>query len=277
MGYIILFIISMGSLGVTYKWGARKVVSHLSLERNLTVDYPKSEYIGKPRVELKKRLMEFDAVFYRQYPHVKNDDFSHVLNDYPRNHSKQLELNRRIQVYEALNLENKAIDMLRKIVPLKMTIEEQIDYFKRQQLTAQDSLVAIDQEEFSSFFPQLYTQRCWILQAIDCNCVQIIERLQAENSEFEQAIKALDHQEKQYFLKKAGTIARQFVASSIRYVSNIVGGVADDTDFTEENETILVLSEKGVEISFDAIDELKKVDGSMDFALAAPEDAPQRL
>lgn len=78
-------------------------------------------------------------------------------------------------------------------------------------------------------------------------------------------------------LKKAGTIARQFVASSIRYVSNIVSGVADDdTDRTEENETLLVLSEKGVEISFNAIDELKKVDGTAGFPLNVPEDAQQR-
>lgn len=263
------FIISLTVIALLFLiiWVAKFISGKIRFNRQLELDYPKSKYKGNARKRVKRILTKFNAAFYRYYPNVK-DDFNIIFETYPKKHSHSFELKKQIQLYETMNLEVKALEALKKVLPIKLTIENQIDYFEKELLKARQARVLIDGEMYKSFFPKLYRNRRGILMAIENNCIKIIEKLNAEKETFEKAIQDLSKMKKKGFLMKLGTFTWNLATAPIRHVSNIVGGIVDnDPGRVGKSATMLLLGAVGIGLAFEAIDGLEGLDASGNLAL----------
>lgn len=229
---------------------------------NIEADYPKKDYPLRARMELTKKMMEFDNAFYRSYPQAAKDDFTFIMDNYPKKHDRQEEFTRTMQFYEAMDLRKKTMETIQKLLPIQFTIYSQIMYFEKELKKAVQTKKLISAADFQSFFPKQHARRVRILHAIDNNCSMVLKELYADKKRFEAAIHQLSSMKKKSFLATAGGVALNLATAPIQYVFNSVGGVKDEEfDKADKNTALLLVEETSVGLAFNSIEGLEPLDG----------------
>ena len=256
IGFLLLVLLAMRIVG-------EKVRFYKQLE----LDYPKEKYNGRARKTVKKKLKKFNFSFYRMYPGV-NGDFKVIFTSYPKTHSDRFEYKKQIQMYELMNLEEQALEAIKKTLKVKMTIDDQISYFKGELQKSREAQDLINREMYKSFFPNLYRNRRGILLSVENNCLRIIENLDEERRIFEKAIQDLSRLKKPGFFGKVFRFTWNLATAPIRHVANIIGGIADDDPGRAgKSAGLLLLGLFGVGLAFEAIDGLEGLGSSGNLAL----------
>lgn len=190
-------------------------------QAQLNIYYPKQIYDPLARKEMKAILTHFNDVFYGAYPEKLKRKSQGLLEYKPHNHKKQYEIQRAIKLYKSQKVRKKELAKIEEYLNLKYLVEEQIAYYDQLFKHAQATKQHISQEEFSSFFPQLFEDRMNYLGNIEQKSLQKIRKLDEEKRLCEQAIYDLLHNQHSFW-GDAGKLIGSMVADSVKHVVDVV-------------------------------------------------------
>lgn len=187
----------------------------------LNIYYPKNIYEPLARREMKIILTQFNDLFYEAYPEMLKGHSPLLIEHEPRTHARKYDVQRDITLYRTQKVRRKALVKIEEYLHVKYITEEQIDYYKDMMKKAEQTKMQMSDEQFSSYFPQLFDERVHFLESIITLCGNKIEALEEEKLILEQTIYELVHYPDS-FLRDAGRLIGGMVADSVKHVVDVV-------------------------------------------------------
>lgn len=187
----------------------------------LNLYYPKDVYEPLARREMKMIITQFNELFYEAYPEKLKDRSPKLLDFQPRTHSKKFEVRREITLYRTQKVRRKNLAKIEEYLHMKYMIDDQIEYYNETVKKAERTKQQISDEQFSSYFPQLYEERIQFLDSITRRCSNKVEELTEEKTLLERTIYELVHYPDN-ILRDAGRIIGGMVADSVKHIVDVV-------------------------------------------------------
>lgn len=192
-------------------------------KRNQLLDlyYPKKVYDPLARREMKVLLTQFNDVFYEAYPGVLKGQAQLTLDDQPHTHSKRFEVQQELTAYQMKKVRKKTLVKIEKYLNMKYVLEERIAYYELTLQKAERTKKQISNEEFISYFPQLFEERLQFLDNITENCVNRIKEANERKRTYEERVYEMVHYPDSFF-RDASRIVGNMVAESVKHVVEVV-------------------------------------------------------
>lgn len=187
----------------------------------LNLYYPRDVYDPLARREMKMILTQFNKVFYGAYPNKLKENRQIAIDYQPHKYVKKHEVQRELTLYKTKKVRKKELMKIESFLQLKYMIEAQLEHYNFMLQKAQRTRQQLSNEQFSSYFPQLFEERMLFLNDIEAHCLKKTEELIEEKSVYEQSIYELVHYPDN-FLKDAGRLIGSVVAGSVKHVVDTV-------------------------------------------------------
>lgn len=188
----------------------------------LNLYYPKKVYDPLARREMKAILTHFNDVFYQAYPEMLSNPSVVMVDYHPRSHSKQYEIQRAIKLCKSQKVRRKDLVKIEEYLNLKYIIEEQLAYYNDKLQKSKATKQLLSNEEFASFFPQLFEERVNSLEHREAYSLTKLKKLEKEKQMCEKAIRDLIHGNHSFW-GDAKKFIGNMVSDSVRHVADRVG------------------------------------------------------
>lgn len=180
----------------------------------LNLYYPKHVYDSLARREVQMILRQFNELFYEAYPETLNSQGAfHFIK--PTTHGKQYEVKRDLALYKSRNVRKKELHKIEEFLNLKYIMEEQIAFYTYHWNKAAHIQKQIEQESYTSFFPQLYDNRKSYLMDVQQQCTEQVTQLKQEINICNEAIDNLVHHPGNFW-SDAGRLVTSAVSESVK-------------------------------------------------------------
>lgn len=187
----------------------------------LNLYYPKEIYEPLARKEMKMILGHFNDVFYQAYPDMLENSFETMVDYHPKSHARQDDIQRAIKLCKSQKVRRKDLVKIEEYLNLQYIIELQLTYYHQSLQKAVATKTLLAENDFSSFFPQLFKERIESVEQRESYSQMKIKKLDGEKRMCEKAIHDLMKNEYSFW-GDAGQLIRGMVAESIKQVADIV-------------------------------------------------------
>ncbi|QUW21056.1 hypothetical protein JSQ81_14720 [Sporosarcina sp. Marseille-Q4063] len=206
-----------------YFFGIRNYMVRMKRQAaQLELYYPKNTYDRLARREIKPILTNFNNLFYEAYPEALTNK-AEVVHDYhPTRHSRKYDVQRAIKLCKSQKVRRKDIVEIEEYLNLQYIIEEQISYYNQAIKKAENTERLLSNEQFSSFFPELYEERMQMLDEIKDYSLTTIDKLHHDKQLCERAINDLIRRGPGFW-GEASRLIGSLVAESVKQVVDVAG------------------------------------------------------
>ena len=188
----------------------------------LDLYYPKNVYDPLARKEMKVILTRFNDMYYQAYPEMVSNPSAVMVDYHPRSHSHQYEIQRAIKLYKSQKVSRKDLVKIEEYLNLKYIIEEQLGYYNDKLRKSKETKRLLINEEFSSFFPQLFEERVSSLEHREAYSLTRLRQLEKEKQMCEKAIRDLLYSNYSFWGDAKKRISNM-VSDSVKHVTDRVG------------------------------------------------------
>lgn len=191
------------------------------LQMQLELYYPKDTYERLARKEMKSILSKFNELYYDAYPRMLTKHASVAVDYYPKTHSKQYEVQRAMKLCKTHKVRRRNLVKIEELLNLQYIIEEQMNYYGKEIQKTRSTQRLLDEERFSSFFPELHEKRMGALLKMEAHCLKKMDELHEEKRTCERAISDLLHHQRDIW-GDASRLIGDMVSESVKHVVDIV-------------------------------------------------------
>lgn len=184
--------------------------------------YPKKVYDPLARKEMSHILRRFNVAFYEAYPEQLNQSALEINEIQPRSHGKEHEIQHVLKLCKAQKVRKKDLIKIEEFLNLQYVIEAQLTGYNQKHQKAIVTKKMISQEEYSSFFPELYEERMKSIEHQESYSLTRIRKLEKEKLMCEKAIRDLIDQQHNFW-GDAGKLISGMIVESVRQVADVVG------------------------------------------------------
>lgn len=256
---LFLFILIFLCLSIYWLYTGHKSRREI-LNNNLEKYYPSIKYNQTERVKAMEVLERFDEKF-----HYYLLGFESYFKLYPKTWFKKSEdivIEQKYYKSDFLNIHEKALQIIMKLLYINYTIQCQIEYFEDNIESAEDTMDDIENDkEFLKYYPELYHIRINNLNKFIHHSERIVTHLEEQLVKYESAIDELTNIKKKSLLEKIGVFTWNILSAPVRHIVNLIEGIVfDDSSKIDKSLIMLILGTVGVGLIEEAIEAFEIID-----------------